>query len=302
MEHDTTTGTLPGGRPPGAGPLRQRTAVLVMLVVLAVAAGVTLLQTRQGSAMSDEAGWSTSAPVTSTPLPTQPARSATAPDGGRLQIVEQGYTQRSFMAELTLTPGYGPGKPEPYAPVYTALMVRNTSTSYVALRASVTLQYLDTAGRPIVEYAARTSVKTVDAAVAPGRQVAVRDYLNIDSIKVGKLVARTVDAVWMTRRDAELLGWTEVDAGRPTVVPTGDPALSILSFTVHNHGEDPVTMIPFAVFRDTAGRNLGASQDRGSDDRLRFTPGDSQGSIILVGWRPPTADLARTEIYLIPAG
>ncbi|MFC7478800.1 hypothetical protein ACFQX7_00280 [Luedemannella flava] len=227
-------------------------AVLIAAVALAVSA------VRDGGHVIPTGAPTLAAPSTAAPT-TLPAPSDRASDGGGLRIVEHGFTQLSITATLTLTPGYGPGRPEPYTPVHSAFIVENTSRDQVALSPTIVVRYLDRAGKAIVEYAAETADKRLTAEVLrPGQRVGIVDYFNISGRKVARVEVRAVGAVWLDPADPRASGST-ITADGVSLIRTGVPEASIVAFTAHSAYPATVSAVANAVYRDRAGKILGAA-------------------------------------------
>lgn len=252
----------------------RRTVILLALVVMVGTAGIVLTRGERQPGV-DGIEWSRPSPTP--PRAEQLDSARTAPDGGRFEVVERGFTQHVEY------PGF--------APVMTAVVVRNTSTSYAAVGGAVTLRYLDAKG---VEIETRTVAAPT---VGPGHRGVVRHRTSTEG-RVSRVEAEISWPGWGSPRQAELLHAEELTAGPTTVVATGNPRVTILRFTARNAGRSPVLAAPFAVFRDSTGRLLGADTDPVFDDMQYLRPGESQAAVVLSHWRPPNADLSRTEVQL----
>jgi hypothetical protein len=228
-----------------------------------------------------------------------PAAKVVSDSGGQVKVVEQGYSQRFESVDRTLTPGYGPGNPEPYTPVQAAFVLENTSKDQVAVDLEVTVRYFDDAGHGVVESDQMPAARVLPlGSVWPGQRVGVTDFVNVDATKVVRMSVTVGAASWVapTRLDPALrphLWTTDV-----TTIPTGSSNVTILAFSTHNGGPNPLSARANALYRDKSGKLIGSSHAYG---QLYYPPGISRGSIALRpdDWIPPTADLTRTEITFL---
>ena len=278
---------------------RGRLGVVAAVAVALVAAGAVVAV---GRGSGDDPG--DRAPVARAPKgPTSPpvllAANRAAPDGGEVRIVEQGFTQRYELVALTLTPGYGPGKPEPYMPAYTAIILENTSRSYAAMSVAVTIRYLDQAGRGIVEYGAKTDEKVLTTiAIGPGERRSVADHLNVSEVRAVTLTATVAPPGWMTLPDAQRddnYQFSRVTASDVTVLRTGSAKVIVVAFNAHSGSDRRLQFRTYVIFRDASGKLLGAIIVPYGENQV-FLSGDTEGSVTITDWFPPTMDERRTEV------
>jgi hypothetical protein len=277
---------------------RHRGTVIAVVATLAVVGTMVVVAATRGhhAATSTEATPSVSPSVGPTALP---APAATAADGGQLRVVEQGFTQLHKSVTNTLTPGYGPKKPEPYAPVYLGIVVENTSRDEVALNPTIRVQYLDGTGKVLPEGWSGNGAAAGAGAIFPGQRVGLSAHFGIDATTVGRIDVTAVNAAWL--RPAEVKRWaSRLMATDVALLHTASPKANIVTFKAHSEYPGPVGATPFAVFRDASGKIIGASHID-SLQATSFPPGVADGSITFDGlgnsWLPANLDPARIEVY-----
>lgn len=236
-------------------------------------------------------------------LPTQrvyPAVVATrpAPADGALTVTEQGFAQHDETTGMTFTPGYGPGNPEPYKPVYAAFTLRNTSTADIA-RPAVKVTYYDARNKAI---AAKDSSWTYTAPVMPGASATYAAFLSIDSVTVTRMTVALTAVTWYSAADAAAnKTYAAITAGDVKVLPAAVKGTTTITYTATNALAKPMYAIGTAVFRDGNGKLLGARMHDGlGQDPLAYPPGESTGSLSFDTWFPPGTDRSRLQVTLRP--
>lgn len=107
-------------------------------------------------------------------------------------------------------------------------------------------------------------------------------------------------ATWLSAGDPQLrvAALTTRDV---TVLPAAVPGLTTVTWTATNAFTAPVTAVGLVIYRDAAGKLLGAhSDDTIGDEELVLPPGDSTGSITFRSWSPPGTDRSRLQVTLRP--
>jgi hypothetical protein len=226
-----------------------------------------------------------------------PAQPKAAPDDGELRVIEQGFTQRDAATERTLTPGYGPGRPEPYKPVYAAFTLQNTSTRDAVIRPVVKVTYYDAKNQPVADHDANW---TYTGSVAAGASATFAGYLNIDRIPVRRMTVEVRSATWLAVADAPAPA-APLSARDAKVLPTTIPGLTTVTYTASNAGTAPIGASALVIYRNTAGRLLGAEgTDEIGPSEISVPPGDATLSTTFKSWFPPGADLSRLQVTLLP--
>jgi hypothetical protein len=226
-----------------------------------------------------------------------PAEPRNTPDDGELRVVDQGFTQRDAATERTLTRGYRPGRPEPYKPVYTAFTLQNTSTRDAVFQPIVKVTYYDDKNRPVADH---DDNWTFTAPMMPDSTTTFAGYLNIDSITVTRITVEVVSAKWLPAADAKA-GVAPLNARDVKVLPTTIPGLTTVTYTAGNGLAVPIAASGLVIFRDAAGKLLGAeSTDTVGMSTISLPPGDSTGSTTFKSWFPPGTDPSRLQVTLRP--
>jgi hypothetical protein len=276
---------------------RRWTVIAVVAAITVVGTVVVVAATRDHHATTSTAATPSASPSAG---PTAlPAPAATAADGGRLRVVEQGFTQLDESVTRTLTPGYGPKNPEPYTPVYLGIVVENTSRDEVAISPTIRVQYLDGTGKVVPEGWSGNGAAAGAGTIFPGQRIGLRAMFSIDATPISRIEVTAVNAAWLRPDDAKPWG-SRLTASDVALVHTASPRANIVTFKAHSEYGRMVSAVPFAIFRDASGKIIGA----GSADSLQaksFPHGVADGSITFDGlgesWLPANLDPARIEVY-----
>ncbi|BCY11891.1 hypothetical protein [Actinoplanes sp. L3-i22] len=262
-------------------------------VVAAVVAGlVIVVRTATGAPVVTGARAHPQAPATRA----APAPRSSPADGG-LRVTEQGFTQRDQTTERTFTPGFGPGRPEPYKPVYSAFTLQNTSTRDIAFGPVVKVTYYDDKNRAV---GARDANWTWTGPVMPGASVTYAGFLSIDSVRVRRMTVEVTAASWLPAGEPSV-GFAGLTARDVKVLPDAVPGLTTVTWAAVNASAQPVMAAGLVIYRDKAGKLLGAQPNRGIGVReLTLPPGDSTGSATYRTWFPPGTDRGRLQVTLRP--
>lgn len=210
--------------------------------------------------------------------------SATAPDGGRLQVTDRGFTQRD----------------KRYLPVRAAIIIENTSKTRMAYLPTVIAHFLDPAGRSVMEFDEQEAGKRlVGGPIYPGGRTAITTYFHNGDQPIVDLKIEVVGADWSVLPPSSR-GSAPLAAHDVTTIRSGADGLVVLAFKVHSDYSYQVKGLANAVFRDATGRIIGGTKRE--YETQDYLPGVSPGSIVDSDWYPDNVDDSRTEVYLIRQG
>jgi hypothetical protein len=205
-------------------------------------------------------------------------RGSVAPDGGRVRVVESGY---STVIAASGRATFG-------------VILENTSKDRAAVGVRVTASFFDAAGN-VVPLFGIVSTTSEAAAIPPGGRTGVGD----DSVE--DLRGMKPDRVRLRLRVA---GWRP--ASRVAGVVAGDVKHSLdgrgvdhFSFTVDSRLREPLFGPQiFIILRDSGNKVIGGLNPQSSPGD--WPPGRSPQRVQLSSWEtiPEAADLARTEVFI----
>jgi hypothetical protein len=278
---------------------RRRRVMLICVLI-----GVVLIGTGIGIAVSvGRPGHPRGGPVTLSASPSTaptafPGTTDQAADGGRLRLVEQGFTQLKQSVTRTLTPGYGPNHPEPYQPVRVGIVVENTSRTQVAAAPKITVRYLDQTGKPVPEQWSGNGAASGPGAVFPGQRVGYVAFFSIDAVTVSRVDVQVLGASWMAPTEAA--GWTQspLTATGASLQRTGSPKVSVIAFTAHSGYRGMIGAVPVAIYRDPSGKIVGGSHFDQILGLQHYPPGTAAGSLTVTDWLPADLDPTHIDVYL----
>jgi hypothetical protein len=259
--------------------------VIVLVVVTALAAVASPGRGTAGDPAAPVASWSGVAPVTV----------AQAPDGGVLRVVEQGFSLGADLRDNRIAFG---------------VVLENTSRDRIAFASGVTVRLVDAVGGAVKQrFGKETEVRHTVYAVFPGQRFGVAAEEWLDRRDVAGLTV-TVDPPTWVPVDQSL----QRNPNRPGVVRLGTLSTTdvvgavvgrdlTISFTASSGYQEAIPVGVMAVLRDGAGRIVGGSVVTGSSDCPLVAPGQSKFQLRdRARGVPAGADLARTEVFLVPFG
>ncbi|MGH3713678.1 MAG: hypothetical protein ACRDT4_09505 [Micromonosporaceae bacterium] len=175
-----------------------------------------------------------------------------------------------------------------------AVVLENTSRD-VAWNAKVTLQLVDSGGRPVADESVDAHELTGQTTIAPGGQGAVTGTLYLDGNRAAGVRATLGDVEWWPVPDGEAPLATFTTSGISHA--PSNHSFEILTFGVESdHDQASGSPTATVVFRDKTGAVIG-----GAEDRLRGGPIPPGRCRRQVKVDPvPGADPARTQVFLTP--
>ena len=229
------------------------------------------------------------------PTATGPVRAVTAPDGGTIRVVEQGFTAGTSRTGRPIV-SYG-------------FVLQNTSRHWTARNTVVRVSRTTATGRSVTDYSL-SPIWTVGAIMAPGQRAGVGQNGRVDLAGTTNVSIRFRTTVWTPAKTKLPVNGASLapaaltaDAVTTQRDPGGPGLPATVSFTVHSGY--PIVLNKTwtdVIYRDVDGRIVGGTNTRlyGRALTTSHPPGSSRGRLVDQNGPPAGADLTRTGVYLYP--
>lgn len=224
-----------------------------------------------------------------TPLAPPTETAAAAPDGGRMRVVEYGFSQS--VEEAT-------GKPV----ISYGIVFENTSRHHAAQATQVTIRFTDSAGNPT---AASLDDRRDVFVTLPGQRMGIGETTTVDDAGAARMSVEVGPSFWYDEPGEFWLGSRVVPLAKVTAsdvkTERKDTGKVILDFTVHSQYEFTLEHpSAHAIFRNSAGVILGGTSPGRTVEPEDYLPGDSPGRISNPLGSSAGTDNSRTEVYISP--
>lgn len=269
------------------GSRRLCRAILAAGVLGAVAAGAVGLSASDENVAEGQVTPPASPTVRQLPIePTSPAE--TAPDGGVVRVVDTGLTAYKYRGDQMVTFG---------------IVVENTSKEYLATEVSLSIQFVDVAGR-VIKVDGEKKLSGEVEFVLPASRGAEGGVVSAQKAGIATAIVEFKEATWYPARTADY-EYKALTAGGIEIVRGDDEdspdAWANIVYTVDS---DDVVMLndhaTIVIFRNGAGRIVGSSPSRSSTFAAAADGYATGTNSMLNNPMPPAVDGSRTEVHLPP--
>jgi hypothetical protein len=204
----------------------------------------------------------------------------TAPDGGRLRVIEQGLSQIKDSS----------GKPM----ISFGVFLENTSTNWVATGTKLTVTLADAAGAPVEDQVGHGQYSVYST--FPQRRTGLGAQIYVGSAGATRIAVQVASSTWYPRTNP---GFAEVTTADVQTRRTAGSAT--FTFAVTSTYRQAVTgRYLYIIFRDQAGKLIGGAGAGGDVTRPcdSVPPGRSRCTTGILFPLPAGTVDARTEVYL----